>query len=251
MSKYLIGIDCAAQYENMGMALGCSDESGVEIDQLVSGSRREDVLKTLRDWLRNFRPLVLAFDAPLGWPEVLGGSLFDHQAGSPLAYSSNQLFRRATDDFVKQKVNKRPLDVGADRIARASVTALEVIQDLRDATGNPLPLLMEPGAPNDRGVIEVYPAATLCARGLSEKGYKKKDQSSARGKLIKGLSTCMQFRRPEDEVKAVETDDALDAAICALAAADFLHGNVHRPEDHELAKKEGWIWFFNQSSPSP
>ena len=42
--------------------------------------------------------------------------------------------------------------------------------------------------------------------------------------------------------KAVASDDALDAALCCTAAADFLRGNAFEPQDIDLARKEGWIW---------
>jgi hypothetical protein len=190
-------------------------------------------------------------DAPLGWPQALGLSLVKHVPGNPLDQNANKLFRRATDNFVREKTGKQPLDVGADKIARVSEAALRTINELRHVSGFRLPVLEEPGVLSEPGIIEVYPAATLRAHGLSEKGYKKKAQSSAREALINGLSDCMRFLRPEDRAKAIESDNALDAAICAIAAADFLHGNVHFPPNHDLARKEGWIWFFNSSSSSP
>lgn len=50
---------------------------------------------------------------------------------------------------------------------------------------------------------------------------------------------------PERLVPALaETDDALDAALCIMAGADFLSGKAVGPADDELefATKEGWIW---------
>jgi hypothetical protein len=40
-------------------------------------------------------------------------------------------------------------------------------------------------------------------------------------------------------------DDAnlLDATVCALAAADFARALCVAPENPELARKEGFIWF--------
>ena len=38
-----------------------------------------------------------------------------------------------------------------------------------------------------------------------------------------------------------EKDGVLDAALCVLAGADFLIGEVYAPEDGELARKDGWI----------
>jgi hypothetical protein len=39
-----------------------------------------------------------------------------------------------------------------------------------------------------------------------------------------------------------KSKDAVDAAVCALAAADFLLGRAIAPIDHETALLEGWIW---------
>jgi hypothetical protein len=47
-----------------------------------------------------------------------------------------------------------------------------------------------------------------------------------------------------DEVAARmrASDHLLDAALCCLAAADFLRGDVISPDDLSLAEREGWIW---------
>ena len=36
--------------------------------------------------------------------------------------------------------------------------------------------------------------------------------------------------------------DQLDAAVCVLAAADFLADRAVPPGDLATARKEGWIW---------
>jgi hypothetical protein len=36
--------------------------------------------------------------------------------------------------------------------------------------------------------------------------------------------------------------DTLDAAVCVLAAKDFLEGRACQPVDLDLAVREGWIW---------
>ena len=40
----------------------------------------------------------------------------------------------------------------------------------------------------------------------------------------------------------VQSDHELDAAWCVCAGLDFLAGDVVRPKDLSLAKREGWIW---------
>jgi hypothetical protein len=36
--------------------------------------------------------------------------------------------------------------------------------------------------------------------------------------------------------------DLLDAAVCVLAARDFITGRAAPPPDRCLAEHEGWIW---------
>ena len=51
-----------------------------------------------------------------------------------------------------------------------------------------------------------------------------------------------QVRLPEDTTLMVDNADALDAGLCVLAAVDFLLGRAMKPQDEEMAEKEGWIW---------
>jgi hypothetical protein len=41
--------------------------------------------------------------------------------------------------------------------------------------------------------------------------------------------------------------DALDAAVCLLAAKDFLEGRAMPPPNRLLAEREGWIWASAES----
>ena len=253
----LIGVDCAAQHKRFGVALGELNDHGVRV--LAASTGHADVLPILREWCEAdpATPTVLAFDAPLGWPAPLGPALNDHAAGDPLPADSNALFRRATDDFVAATLGKRPLEVAADKIARVAVRALRVLADLRTTLGRPLPLLWEPGSPpaltdeaTGGGAIEVYPAATLSARGLPLAGYKAKGAAkrplarAARTALLERLANEVRFEA--DRESLIASDDALDAAVCVLAAADFARGAVARPPTdlpEATLRREGWIWF--------
>lgn len=244
MDTYLIGLDCAAQHSKFGLALGSLGPSGIEIHKVETNNK--NVFPVIGQWIKTYQPRILAFDAPLGWPATLGEALADHYAGGTLPFESDDLFHRETDKFVRKKLNKRPLEVGADKIARAAVTALRVATAVRKNTGFELPLLWEPGIPSETGIIEVYPAATLLAHSFSEKGYKgnKAKHREARSALIKKLSKIMKFNVSTNLL--VSSDDALDAAICIMAAVDFARETVYKPGNIEVARKEGWIW-FNQT----
>ena len=60
-------------------------------------------------WLLDYEEALIALDAPLGWPQALGANLVTHRAGVPLRAEANQLFRRATDDEIKNRLGKRSL----------------------------------------------------------------------------------------------------------------------------------------------
>ena len=88
--------------------------------------------------------------------------------------------------------------------------------------------------------IEVYPAATLVSHGLRSDGYKKRGQIAERVEILGGLQALVKL--PNDLSNMERSADALDAAVCLLAARDFLTGQAMRPKDRVLAETEGWIW---------
>lgn len=235
----LIGIDCATEASKVGLALATWAEGACVLREV--GWRRgwPEITETVADWCTP--NTLIALDAPLGWPTPLGSALAVHVAGTPLEATANALFRRATDDLVAREVGKRPLDVGADRIARTAHRALAFLGELRTHTGLDLPLAWGPGEVNTTSAVEVYPAATLEVRGLSSKGYKGNKGTARRGELVTELRQHLRFGDGDAEAMRA-SDHVLDAALCCLAAADFLAGDVLLPTDCALAKREGWIW---------
>ena len=140
--------------------------------------------------------------------------------------------------FFEALLRQRPLEVGADKIARTARAALEMLQEVREATGETIPLAWDPGLNEGVHAIEVYPAATLKAY-LGEVP-KYKDDQAARRKLLAFLAE--HLRLPEDTSAMENNADALDAGLCVLGAVDFLRGDAMEPEDQQKAWKEGWIW---------
>ena len=242
----LIGIDCATDPRKTGLALARLSRRGPpRIEDLLCPASEAERVDRLADWMGDAGPAVLAVDAPLGWPAPLADALEGHRAGAHVPGPANDLFRRATDRFVKERVGKLPLDVGADRIARTAYVALDLLEALRRRTGRRLPLLWRvPGA--RAGAIEVYPAGTLAALGLPSSGYKREGGLKARRALLAALA-------PHVDVggfgpAALASDDALDAVVCVVAAAAFVRGEALAPPAAlgKLARREGWIWV-----PSP
>lgn len=238
----VVGVDCATLAERTGLAYGVLDDAGgLELRRATLGTAGESAAATIAGWLVGAQNYVVAFDAPLGWPAALGVTLASHRAGAPLEVEADQLFSRETDRYVRAALGKRPLEVGADRIARTARAALDLLGEVRVAANMPLPLTWKAGKAS--GVIEVYPAATLLSRDISPAGYKGDTRAAraARANLLERLRP--EFRTSISADVLIEDDDILDAVVCALAAADFARGDAIGPENRTRARREGWIWF--------
>lgn len=174
----LVGLDAASQLDKFGYAIGTLANGQISVSDvgLLKGKGDPGALERLiAPALRDAERALIAIDAPLGWPKALVPALAHHSAGARIATPKAAMFARRTDEVVYRKIGKKPLEVAADKIARAAHTALEVLDQLRLATAKPLPLAWR----SDTGgcaVIEVYPAATLKARRLDDSGYKKGDE---------------------------------------------------------------------------
>ena len=240
MSITIIGIDCAVNEKDIGVAVGNYSDGTCSVLPLPNQDYARPISEFVCDWIKRSKQTLLALDAPLGWPCALGKTLVGHVAGAGIDIPSEFLFRRATDRFVKSQFEKQPLDVGADRIARTARAALELLEKIRQETGLEIPIAWTSGYTGKAAAIEVYPAGSLISHGLPASGYKKKDQISVRRQILRGLKSLIQL---DINLTLEETNpDILDAIVCVLAGSDFLAGYALPPVDLDDAKKEGWIW---------
>ncbi len=237
----VIGVDCATQEKRVGLAWAERLGGGWVLRDATLASSARPVAHIVSGWLaERSGKALLALDAPLGWPSPMKAMLLDHRAGERVRGEPNHVFRREGDRFVASLVGKTPLDVGADRIARTAHWALCLLENLRVRVGEPIPLAWEVAPTADISAIEVYPAATLLAHGLSLKGYKAAEGIEARRRLLPVILEHLEWRgRPDD---LIEVPDVFDATVCVLAALDFLEGRAVAPTDLPLARDEGWIW---------
>lgn len=238
----VIGIDCAADPKNVGLATASleGDHARVMHAELAT----KDLVARIAGWIPPGTPALLALDAPLGWPVALGAELGSHTAGGRLVATAHAMFRRRTDDVVHARTGKRPLDIGADRIARCTHAALGLLESLRRATGVEIPLAWEPGPPRTTSAIEVYPAATLASRRHAATGYKRAkdpDAVDARRRLTQLLGRELDLS-PEVREEMARVDHVFDAVVCVLAALDFVRADVIFPPSDPAILREGWIW---------
>lgn len=235
----IIGVDCATDPRKVGLARGAMTGATLRLVECIVGRSAEHLIGSIAEWASGDAPVLLAMDAPLGWPAPLAKALQAHDAGAAVESSADLLFRRATDREVKRRLGKQSLDVGADRIARTAVSALALLSRLRERLGAPIPLAWSPQFAG-LAAIEVYPAATLRAHGLSDRAYKAGSATGTREQLVVELSRRATIEAGHQTM--ISSADVLDAAICVLAGADFLRGLAHPPPDPKLAQREGWIW---------
>lgn len=235
----IIGVDAATDPKKVGLALGSVQGRRVSIDDARLGASEAGLVSTVAGWIRSADRVLLAIDAPLGWPTELGNALMTHQAGQGLADAANMMFRRATDRFIRVRIGKQSLDVGADRIARTAFAALGLLESVRKAVALPIPLAWDPRF-DSAAAIEVYPSATLRSHGISAAGYKAPNGGAARAEIVQVVSGQLDFQASRDA--CVSNADVLDAALCLLAGADFIFGDALEPLDTARARREGWIW---------
>lgn len=225
----LLGIDCATKPNKTGLALGELRGGVAHVLQYTTGTKDRTPADIAVSWLNNQEEVLIALDAPLGWPRKLGISLSSHRAGVPVQAEANQLFRRMTDVKIKERLKKQPLEVGANLIARTAVAALLLLDEIRRVTGRPIPLAWAPKETEPWRAIEVYPAATRIAHGAQDKGGS-----------LEGLDKVLDCSAVSHDL--LNSKDSVDAAVCVLAAADFLSKLAIPPDDYDTTLIEGWIW---------
>ena len=134
----LLGIDCATQPAKVGLALGELRDGVVVISECRTASPAEPPEEIAAAWLHGAKTALIALDAPLGWPRALGACLPDHRAGQVMPHADD-LFRRFTDLDIRERMGKRPLEVGANLISRTAVAALVLLEKIRDLTALAIP----------------------------------------------------------------------------------------------------------------
>lgn len=234
----IVGLDAASDLRKFGVVVGHWHDDKLSLVGSGTLDQRE-TRDLLHGHLRVASRALLAIDAPLGWPAALGRALASHQAGEAVVVPQNSLFRRATDTMVHARTGKLPLEVGADRIARAAWQALNVLDQLRVATAAEIPLAWTPAFGDRIAAIEVYPGAMLKATGGNPAGYKEPAEGRAARAAIAQRFTD---RAPWFTGLIDARIDVFDAALCTLAGVDFLLGLATPPDDLQLARKEGWAW---------
>lgn len=242
MGWTVVGVHCAAREDRLGLVHGeLHDDAGLEVIRATLGTAGESPAHTIASWLGTAERHILAVDAPLGWPSQLGRHLVAHRAGDPLDAKHPQIFHRQTDDFVHAATRRRPPAVAAHAVAHTTRAALSMLEQVRGLPGAPpLPLAWNQG--EDCGVVEVYPSATLAARGVPSSGFRGNTQKARvqRAEILERITEEFDMEIRRDLL--TENPDIFDALVCMLAGADFIRRQCQEPPDRAVADREGWIW---------
>lgn len=140
----LLGIDCATVPKKTGLALGELRCGILHILRCTTGSSHTPPAMIANEWIKDYDDVLIALDTPVGWPKALAFSLSNHKAGMAIKIDADQLFSRATDKAIRERLGKKPLEVGANLIARTAVAALSLLDELRRFTDRQIPLAWAP-----------------------------------------------------------------------------------------------------------
>lgn len=267
----IIGIDCAADPRDIGVAVTSKDGETLRVHRVYFGSAGSDRTRSIGDLAHaitsNIRaavgvPTLMAVDAPLGWPIPMGPALVDHRAGGPLSDNPNadRFFRRLTDRFVAEKTGKTPIEIGANLIARVTHTTLLLIDNIAKglpSAFNRSPLLSSSSIATSIGIIEVYPALATPlflnkdmgpraeptnrrswrSLGRELKALRREGWCSIRKHLddtpIDLTQADIPPERTKPDAKGIDPvcDHGLDAILCAWTGLRFLLHKCAKPPD--------------------
>ena len=230
------GVDLAAQNIRTALAEISWSASGAVLESVRLGADNDAIVAAAE------RVRIVGIDCPIGWPAAFTDLLIaarldavppdtgtDDAARRSLAY-------RLTDHVVRATTGRWPLSVSADRIAYPAMRCAGVLARIA-ATGAPV---RRDGA--DSRVAEVYPAAALRIWQLPTPGYKT--DRSALAALVNAIAAQAPWLDWGGQQQAcVDSDDVLDAVVCAIVAGAVALGRsaAPAPDEAALALAEGWI----------
>jgi hypothetical protein len=192
----------------------------------------------------------LGIDCAFGWPDAFVEFVSAHAAavaGPPIDGGMawrRTLAYRETDRRARAITGRWPLSVSTDRLGLTAMRCAGLLARLGEA-----------GFEIDRSgsglAVEVYPGASLRLWGFDTSGYRT--DASARRRLLASLRADAPWLDLNGFADAmIDSADAFDAVIAALAARNAALGHYRAPAADELAqaRREGWIALPSASLPS-
>ena len=232
------GVDLAA--EPKGTAVATIDWSA-ERAELISLQPGVDDQQIMDECAYSVK---VGIDCALGWPvdfiDFLNrhsnlGALESAQAFDGGSDLRRNLAHRETDRHVREVTGRWPLSVSTDRLGMTAIRCAGLLSKWQAA-----------GTPVDRSglgkIVEIYPGASLGIWGFDRAGYRSSE--SIRARLIAELHSQAPWLALGAHVPLmIESCDAFDAVIAALAARSAQLGRYEAPTETQLerARVEGWV----------
>jgi predicted nuclease with RNAse H fold len=229
------GIDLAAEPKGTALALIEFKNDKAELVYLEQGLDDQ----TLID--KTINADKVGIDCAFGWPIEFAKFIAQNQdPKNKEPIDGGMDFRRTlsfreTDRVIKELTGRWPLSVSTDRLGLTAMRCAGLLSRYQQS-----------GTEVDRSgagkLAEVYPGATLRAWSFDTTNYRVNKE--VRAKLIKELNQQAPWLELGTyQALMIESGDAFDAVIAALAARAIQQGRYNKPTAEQQARAlvEGWI----------
>lgn len=237
----IAGVDLAAEPKGTALAVIDWSATTAKLVDLRLGVTDADIVAAAQNVEK------LGIDCALGWPVQFVDFLnrINLPEGSGEAFSGDLELRRAlayreTDRHVRAVTGRWPLSVSTDRLGMTAIRCAGLLSQLAHS-----------GLPIDRSgagkVVEIYPGASLRIWGFRTPGYRA--SAELRTGMIDDLRELAPYLDLGDAAALmIESCDAFDAVIAALAARSAFLEHYEKPQQSQLkqVKSEGWVALPNQ-----
>lgn len=238
----IAGVDLAAEPKGTALAIIDWLDGRAKLVQLTLGASDEDIVNATRPAVK------LGIDCALGWPVEFVSFLNQHALmgqGTSTDFDGGidwrrRLAYRESDRHVREATGRWPLSVSTDRLGMTAMRAAGLLSKLQRS-----------GIEIDRSgagkVVEIYPGASLRGWGFNTAGYRNSPE--LRATLLADLaSQAPWLELTEFTDLMVNSCDAFDSVIAALAARAAWQGNYDQPRADQIAaaKIEGWVALPNK-----
>ena len=228
------GIDLAAEPKGTALALIEFNSGKANLLYLEQGLDDQALIDKTIDADK------VGIDCAFGWPIEFAKFIAQNQdPKNKEPIDGGMDFRRTlsfreTDRVIQELTGRWPLSVATDRLGLTAMRCAGLLSRYQQS-----------GTKVDRSgagkLAEVYPGATLRTWSFDTTNYRVNKE--VRAKLIKELNRQAPWLELTNTALMIESADAFDAVIAALAARSIHQGNYHKPTTDQQARAlvEGWI----------
>ena len=232
------GVDLAAEPKGTAVAVINWLPDEAELVTLRLGVNDQQIVNACEGSIK------VGIDCALGWPVdftdfLIGQANLEALERTPAFEGDSALRRnlahRETDRHVREVTGRWPLSVSTDRLGMTAIRGAGLLSKFQEA-----------GTAIDRSgsgrIVEIYPGASLRLWGLDTVRYRSSE--SIRERLLADLQAETPWLNLGTHHQLmVDSCDAFDAVIAALAARSAQLGRYEAPSEAQLerAKIEGWV----------